>query len=270
CRQEGVGYHLKKNILEPLYDRLADSFEKLTPLFDDMFGPGRSLAPPVSKLLGVAEKPILFDDEDATPSEKDQQESKKFLNNLWPLFRYIKHIRPLKPQIAQKQHPRIRIAVLDSGVNEGISLICQAIKTNHINSLKSKSFVGRESNWRQDSDGHGSHIVQLLLKVAPMAEIYVGKICTGKTIEPGYMKGIAEAIDWATDECDVDIISISIAYEEDGALIDAALAKAIHRDKQILAAASNNGGLGGRARPAHREGMHPEAGTRWQGLFDDS
>ncbi|RKL03841.1 hypothetical protein BFJ68_g6673 [Fusarium oxysporum] len=47
-----------------------------------------------------------------------------------------------------------------------------------------------------------------------MAGIYVGEICTGKKIEPGYMKGTAEAIDWATDECDVDIISMSIAKEE--------------------------------------------------------
>ncbi|KAK2687772.1 hypothetical protein QWA68_013281 [Fusarium oxysporum] len=33
-----------------------------------------------------------------------------------------------------------------------------------------------------------------------MAGIYVGAICTGKKIEPGYMKGTAEAIDWATDD----------------------------------------------------------------------
>ncbi|KAM5522929.1 hypothetical protein FOXYSP1_13272 [Fusarium oxysporum f. sp. phaseoli] len=98
----------------------------------------------------------LTSDEDATPSEKDQ-----------------------------KRRPRIRIADLDSGVNEGISLIGQAIKTNNINSSKT-----------------------------PMAGIYVGEICTGKKIEPGYMKELQRAIDWATDECDVDIISMSIAKEE--------------------------------------------------------
>ncbi|RKK36724.1 hypothetical protein BFJ66_g13335 [Fusarium oxysporum f. sp. cepae] len=102
----------------------------------------------------------------------------------------------------------------------------------------------------------------MLLKTAPMAGIYVGEICTGKKIEPGYMKGTAEAIDWATDECDVEIISMSIAYEEDDDLIQAAPAKAIRRDKLIFAAASNNGGPGGWARPARCEGMNPEAGTR--------
>lgn len=32
----------------------------------------------------------------------------------------------------------------------------------------------------------------MLLKTAPMAGIYVGEICTGKKIEPGYVKGTAD------------------------------------------------------------------------------
>ncbi|KAF4944318.1 hypothetical protein FGADI_12772 [Fusarium gaditjirri] len=239
---------------EPSFShRLADGFGKLLPLFGDMFGPGRSLAPPVSKPSAVAERPILFDDEDATPSQKERDESKEFLNRLSPLFRYIKGLR--KSHIAQKHHPRIRIAVLDFGVDMGIQLISQAIKTHHINGSKSKSFVGPEGSWQQDSHGHGSHMAQPLIKTAPTAEIYILKICTGKTVEPGYMKGIAEAIDWATDVCDADILSMSFAYQEDDALIDAALGTAICRNKLISAAASNNGGLEPRARPARREGV---------------
>ncbi|CVK98062.1 uncharacterized protein FMAN_12180 [Fusarium mangiferae] len=248
-----------KKILVPLYDQLVDSFEECADLFDDILGPGRPLAPPVSKPLAVGERPILFDDEDDTPSEQEKcfnrKKSKAFLEDLGPLAAFIKSIRPEKPQLAQKRHPRIRIAVLDSGVSKEIALINGAIATKHINSSKSKSFVDAEDSWQQDTHGHGSQMVQLLLRTAPTAEIYVGKICTGKTVEAGYMNRIAKAIDWAVNECDVHIISMSFAYEEDNAMIDAALANAIRRDKLIFAAASNKGGLKGRARPARRDGV---------------
>jgi hypothetical protein len=54
-------------------------------------------------------------------------------------------------------------------------------------------------------------------------------------------------------ECDADIISISFGLEEENDLIDAALDNAISAGKLIIAAASNNGGLSGRSRPACRE-----------------
>ncbi|KAF5538050.1 extracellular serine protease [Fusarium phyllophilum] len=244
-----------KKILVPLFDRLVDSFKGSADLFDDMLGSGRPLAPPVSKPLAVEEKVILFDDEDATPNKQEQEKSKEFLKELDPLVAYIKAIRSEKRQIVREQHPRIRIAVLDSGVSEDITLISGAMKANCINSSKSKSFVDAEDSWKQDSHGHGSQMVQLLLRTAPTAEIYVGKICTGKEVEAGCMNRIAEAIDWAVDECDVHIISMSFAYEQDNAMIDAALAKAINRDKLIFAAVSNRGGLQGRARPARRDGV---------------
>ncbi|KAF9772458.1 hypothetical protein IL306_009843 [Fusarium sp. DS 682] len=65
----------------------------------------------------------------------------------------------------------------------------------------------------------------------------------------------AQAIDWATNECNAHIISISFGYEDDDYLIEMALQKAIHSGKLIIAAASNNGGISGRTRPARREGV---------------
>ncbi|KAF5583569.1 peptidase S8 [Fusarium pseudocircinatum] len=246
-------------ILVPLYDRLVNSFRESANVFADIFngmlGPGRPLASPVSKPLAAGERVILFDDEDATPSIQEREKSKKFFDEITPIVQYIKDIRPKNPQLARKQHPRIRIAVLDSGVSNDITLISGAIDTEHINGSKSKSFVDAEDSWKQDSRGHGTHMVQLLLQTTPTVEIYVGKICIGKKVEAGCMNRIAVAIDWAVDECDVHIISMSFAYEEDSAMIDAALAKAINRDKLIFAAASNRGGLQGRARPARRNGQ---------------
>lgn len=86
---------------------------------------------------------------------------------------------------------RIRIAVLDSGVDETDTKIRSAIKFGRINVGGSKSFVGRSDQW-QDSHGHGTHIVRILLETAPRAEIFVGKICTGKMINDEFMPGIAK------------------------------------------------------------------------------
>lgn len=64
-----------------------------------------------------------------------------------------------------------------------------------------------------------------------------------------------QAIDWAVNECDAHIISMSFGFEEEDDLIDIALDKAIRAGKLIIAAASNNGGLTGRARPARQDGV---------------
>jgi hypothetical protein len=116
-----------------------------------------------------------------------------FLNDLDPFFRKIKTLHG--DVISLAQHPireRIRIAVLDSGVDDTDSMIRAAIKFGRINTQRSKSFVGRPDEWQQDTHGHGTHATQLLLKTAPAAEIYIGKICTGKVINDEFMPGIAK------------------------------------------------------------------------------
>lgn len=87
---------------------------------------------------------------------------------------------------------KIRIAVLDSGVDDTNPKIRGAMRFNRINKLRSRSFVGRPDEWLQDTYGHGTHVTQLLLRTAPAAEIYVGKICAGKVINNEYMPGIAK------------------------------------------------------------------------------
>ena len=64
---------------------------------------------------------------------------------------------------------------------------------------------------------------------------------------------LAQAIDWAVNECDAHIISMSFGLENEKYLIGEALDNAIKAEKLIIAAASNNGGLSGRTRPARRE-----------------
>ncbi|KAF9772457.1 hypothetical protein IL306_009842 [Fusarium sp. DS 682] len=120
-----------------------------------------------------------------------RQSSKSFLGDLGPFFNYIESLRE-NPLPEGQEHDKIRIAVLDSGIDESLAKLRFAIKAGRINRSKSKSFVDRPESWRRDSHGHGSHIAQLLLQTAPAAEIYVGKICTGKVINKEYMPAIAD------------------------------------------------------------------------------
>ena len=48
---------------------------------------------------------------------------------------------------------------------------------------------------------------------------------------------------------------MSLGFDDANDMIDAALDNAIDAGKLIIAAASNNGGLSGRARPARQEGV---------------
>jgi hypothetical protein len=120
-----------------------------------------------------------------------RRSAKRFIDDLKPFLESITALRQtIKPWEATPE--KVRIVVLDSGVDDSQPMIRSAIRSGRIQGRKSKSFVGRSETWMQDSHGHGTHVTQLLLKMAPAAEIHVGKICTDKVINAEYMPGIAE------------------------------------------------------------------------------
>jgi hypothetical protein len=123
----------------------------------------------------------------------DRQTAAKFLHELDPFFKRIKDLYANSSRIHFPTHERVRIAVLDSGIDEeGDTMIHYAIKAGRINP-NGKSFVGgRPGDWMRDSCGHGTHVTRLLLKTAPAAEIFVAKICTGKLINSESLPGIAQ------------------------------------------------------------------------------
>lgn len=84
---------------------------------------------------------------------------------------------------------KIRIAVLDSGIDERDPTIRGALASLRIK--KMKNFVG-ESTSCEDTYGHGTHVTKLLLRTARAAEIYVAKICNSKLINHDFMEGIAK------------------------------------------------------------------------------
>ncbi|KAI0437238.1 hypothetical protein F4803DRAFT_556191 [Xylaria telfairii] len=239
-----------KCILEPLIRHLSKSFGRLSYLFQGRFGRGRSLVAKPS----AAAKRALFDDDESLAKLDDQISAARFLNDLKPFFRNMSALRETI-SLTNDIHPnKVRIVVLDSGMDDTDTRIRAAIKHGRINGLKSRSFLGQADQW-QDTHGHGTHVTRLLLETAPAAEIIVGKICTGKMINDEFMPGIAEAIKWAVEDCDAHIISMSFGFDEENDAIDTAVDTAMEAGKLVFAAASNNGGISGRARPARHEGV---------------
>lgn len=73
--------------------------------------------------------------------------------------------------LRKNRERRVKIAVLDSGVkmsNQKIQAFKERIK-------KRKDFVDAEGD-ASDAHGHGTYCVGLIHRVAPEADIYVGKI----------------------------------------------------------------------------------------------
>ncbi|KAI0977232.1 hypothetical protein F4678DRAFT_477323 [Xylaria arbuscula] len=239
-----------KCILEPLVRHLSKSFGRLSYLFQGRFGHGRSLVAKPS----AAAKRALFDDDDSLANLDDQISAARFLNDLKPFFRNMSTLRSTISLTNDIDSEKVRIVVLDSGMDDTDTRIRAAIKHGRINGRKSRSFVGQADKW-QDTYGHGTHVTLLLLETAPAAEIIVGKICTGKMINDEFMPGIAEAIKWAIDDCDAHIISMSFGFDEENDAIDTAVDTAMESGKLVFAAASNNGGVSGRARPARHDGV---------------
>ncbi|KAI9146885.1 Thermostable alkaline protease [Paramyrothecium foliicola] len=240
---------LYKCILDPLFRCLVKDFGKAAQLFQGIPGPWATLSEALSISSLNVEKRCLFDEAETPRSDKRVGYAEKFLKDLEPFFFRISRLRSTS---VHKLHDstKIRIAVLDSGLDEKDPKIRGALASRRID--KRVSFVGQPDDC-SDTYGHGTHIVKLLLQTAPAAVISVAKICDGKIINEEYMGGIAKAIDWAVDNVDAHIISMSFGFEDENDAIDAAVERAVEKGKLIFAAASNNGGISGRARPARNE-----------------
>jgi subtilisin family serine protease len=69
-------------------------------------------------------------------------------------------------------HPRVKIAVLDTGLDITHPEISREILEGRI---KFHDFV-EDSTSIKDLDGHGTHCTSLVAKFAPNSEIYVGRV----------------------------------------------------------------------------------------------
>ena len=116
------------------------------------------------------------------------QHAKTFMEEMEPFFTKIRNPRA-SPSLSTCGKETIRIAILDSGVDDMDPVIRGAIRSGRI--IRRRSWVGNIDD-HQDTYGHGTHVTRLLLKSGPAAEICIAKICKGKVISAEFMHGIAK------------------------------------------------------------------------------
>lgn len=81
---------------------------------------------------------------------------------------------------------RIRIAILDTGVDEKNGFIKGVRRLRNLKDKKDKTLKQFESfveGPKDDSYGHGTNVAALVLKIAPEADLYIAKISHGQEMD---------------------------------------------------------------------------------------
>ncbi|GIJ91231.1 hypothetical protein Asppvi_010196 [Aspergillus pseudoviridinutans] len=144
---------------------------------------------------------------------------------------------------------RIKIAVLDTGYDHESDFFRDKQRRRRIKAFQ--DWVVKDSTTPEDEDGHGTHVLSLVMKIAPAADIFVCRIARGR--EPQDLReasgNVADAITRAAIDWKVDIISMSFGYPEEvlingvGFISNAISRAQSERNQRLLffAAASNGG-----------------------------
>ncbi|KAI0198197.1 hypothetical protein F4808DRAFT_436847 [Astrocystis sublimbata] len=247
---------LYKCVVNPLFQLLVSNFGAAAQAFQNI--PALSVPKRQKKRKSSRTKLHLFDDIETSGDDVKVQYAKELLENLEPFLNDIRSLRMGQPGFAETlsntpSPPRIRVAILDTGVDPTDKMIKGALRSSRIRDCR--AFVGSRPTDHSDAYSHGTHVARLILKMAPSAEIFIAKICEGKHLDGDRLSSIAKAIDYAVTEWNVDIISMSFGYYDKNDEIDAAIDRALKADKLLFAAASNEGGNRGRSRPARGSGV---------------
>lgn len=96
---------------------------------------------------------------------------------------------------SESQKRPIRIAVLDTGIRidetDETDVTDELLKGGKARIAMKRSFIGHDDQ-HLDSYGHGTHVVRLLLRFAPNAEIVVAKVSENKSFITTQMSQIIE------------------------------------------------------------------------------
>ncbi|KAK8092843.1 hypothetical protein PG999_014430 [Apiospora kogelbergensis] len=181
------------------------------------------------------------------------------------------HVCDSAAHVALRPHPRpVRVAILDSGYDEDSSFFLAPVRGRKVKGWT--DFAGDSAD-PVDENGHGTHTVALVMKVAPAADIYVARIARDRDSMRQAPDDICKAIKWATEVCDVDIISMSFGFESDILEVSMAIREAeLHKRGKILffAAASNSGGNMREMFPARDDAVISIRQTNAHGSFLDT
>ncbi len=117
----------------------------------------------------------------------------------------------------------VKVAVLDTGID---------LTHPDLSAKLLKNFVNKVDTTAQDENDHGTKIAGIinakennyaLLGVAPQATLFVGKVAND--MGDVHVSNLAAGIKWATEQ-QVDIINISLEFDEDHAELHSAIKEA--------------------------------------------
>ena len=149
---------------------------------------------------------------------------------------FLSEMRNGKYWQAKKHRRRVRIAVLDTGIDINHPEI--AARSGRI--IESICEIpGLENQGNEDKSGHGTHVALLLLQTAPAADVYVARVFEdGTKVTDKY---IANAVLHAVNKWEVDIILMSFGFKFWIQSISHAIKVASFNNVLMFAAASNEG-----------------------------
>ncbi|KAF4463389.1 subtilase [Fusarium albosuccineum] len=155
---------------------------------------------------------------------------------------------------ADEKATHVKIAVLDTGLQLPTELQENYLAAGRINAEESESFLSgpkttADQDWDIDCDGHGTCVGQIILDVAPVVDLHVARVFKRRSdladsnMANQVHKNIVEAIDCATTKWTVDMIVMSLGFDEPIPLIRDAIEKASKAEKAPLffAATRNDG-----------------------------
>ncbi|KAF6813980.1 putative subtilisin [Colletotrichum musicola] len=238
---------------------------------------------PLEKLineLGFAENMNIMDPIDASqgpdriadvpaPPAMPMQNSavakaSQWLNDLNAINRYFHKRCPLASV------PSPRVAILDTGFDDEGAFFSVPGRRQKVKGWKD---FAADSEVPVDDNGHGSHCIALIMKVAPHATIYVARIAKDRGSLRNAAQAIADAIDWAAHEVKADIVSMSFGFKDEVPVITQAITKAMlerHGKIIFLAATSNSGGNRREMFPANLDSVISIRETNTLGAFSDT
>ncbi|KAI9833799.1 MAG: hypothetical protein M1819_003534 [Sarea resinae] len=185
---------------------------------------------------------------------------------------WLRNVAKINASLARSQkscQPPIRVAILDTGYDDEAVFFHPPSRSNRLKEWK--DWVD-DSPTPEDCNGHGTHVVSLVMKTAPTADIYVARVAKDTAGLHGAADRIADAIEWAVKEWKVDIISLSFGFPMEVPSISQAIRWAVYeRHDAILffAAAANYGANEKEMFPAFHDSVISIRGTNSAGVFAD-
>ncbi|MEU7905414.1 type VII secretion-associated serine protease mycosin [Actinoplanes sp. NPDC049118] len=161
----------------------------------------------------------------------------------------------------------MRVAVIDSGVDARHPQLRDQVAAG-------RDFLHGEPNGRQDCIGHGTAVASIIAArpaegagprgLAPGVTIVPIRVSEQTDTEGGARGGepadpgrFADAIDWAVDQGDADVINMSLVMTADDDRVRDAVARAVAAGVVVVAAAGNHG-RAGEANPRPYPASYPD------------